>query len=56
MTAPDNATERLAAIAELAEGLMDYLPGNGWSSAYAIRQMAEGHWTPAEAFDFTGED
>lgn len=56
MTVEDNATERLAAIAELAEGLMDYLPGNGWSAAYAIKQLADGKWTPAEAFEFAGED
>lgn len=52
----NDATERLAAIAELSEGLMDFLPGNGWPLAYAVKQLADGKWTPTEAFEFVGED
>lgn len=41
--------ERLAAIAQLASGLKDYLPGDAWHLAHAIEQVALSERTPDEA-------
>jgi hypothetical protein len=41
--------ERLAAIAQLASALRDYLPGDGWELAHAIERCARGEITPVEA-------
>lgn len=47
--------ERLAKIAEYADGLTDFLGDEGWSLAYCIREMATGKLSPAEADEFVGE-
>jgi len=46
---PDDARERLDAITQLACALQDYLPGDAWHLAHAIKQVASGEITPAEA-------
>lgn len=42
-------TEQLAAIATIANGLEDYLPGDTWHLAHTIKQLAEDTITVAEA-------
>lgn len=39
----------LAKIAEYADGLTDFLSGEGWSLAHCIREMAKGELSPEEA-------
>lgn len=46
----NDAQERLAAIAKLADALTDFLSGDGWSLASGIRSIAQGKETPAEVF------
>ena len=48
MTAVNDAAERLASIARLADALTDFLSGDGWSLASGIRSIAQGDRTVAE--------
>jgi hypothetical protein len=48
-------TERLALIVELADALTNH-GGEGWHLAYAIRELAKGYMTPAEAIIWTSEN
>lgn len=52
----DDTQERLEAIGKIAVALSQSLPGDNWALAWAIRQLAEGRCTPAEAFEYIGED
>lgn len=45
----EDAAERLAAITKIADALMDHLPGDNWSMAYVIWQIAQGERSAAEA-------
>lgn len=49
----DAHAERLATAAKLAGALGDYLPGDGWHLADAIRRLCEGDITPEQALDDT---
>lgn len=52
----DDWADRLAAIAQIADALMDSLPGDNWSLARAIEQIARGEQTPDEALAELEED
>ena len=49
----DGHADQLATAAKLAGALGDYLPGEGWHLAEAIRRLCEGEIPPEQALDDT---
>lgn len=47
--------ERLTVAAQLAGALVDYLPGEGWTLADALRRVCAGEITPRHALAITSE-
>lgn len=47
--------ERLFWIEKTADALTDFLGGEGWSLAYAIKKVAQCEWSTAEATRFIDE-
>lgn len=50
------SAERLAAILAISIALADSLCGDDWSLAQAIRDIASGEMTPAQAYEFLGDE